>query len=72
MHPYTESTMARAQRLIADGLAKLDEASNHWRKDEASTRLRNEAIGAARWCFEAAQQAMTAASELEREAEAAE
>jgi hypothetical protein len=72
MHPYTESTMARAQKLIADGLAKLDEASCHWRRDDESIRLRNEAIGAARWCFEAAQQAMTAAAELERESEAAE
>lgn len=72
MHPFSESTMARAQMMIAKGLEKLDEASQHWRRDDESIRLRNEAMGAARYCFEQAQHSLDAAAELEKSADAAE
>jgi hypothetical protein len=72
MHPFTESTMARAQQLIVQGRAHLDEASAIWRRDDESIRLRNEAMGAAQWCFEQAQLELEKATQIEREVEAAE
>jgi hypothetical protein len=71
MHPFTESTMARARHCLEKGRTELAAAMAIWRNDEASVQRRNELMGCADAWFAEAQKAMASAAELEREAEAA-